>query len=411
MEHFIENEQRILKRLAQEWYITHGGGEIELSPKSKYRYFLMKPVELFREMFNLEREIIVLFSPYLTFEPRSLNAINHAIQQYESLRIDPICSVMISNDPYIEDRLNNLITSDPEARIVVPFTYEELMAPIDAYFIRNRFKSHFYTRDLFAFEAPLRKDLYFFGRTDLIHRLVNRDRSNEGSGLFGLRKTGKTSVIFAVQRALSKRSGISVFIDCQNTAFHRRKWNEALHYIIAELKNQHHLNFDTATEDSYTEENASLLFEQEICKIHKQLGNKNILIIFDEVENITFDISPSEHWAKESDFINFWQTLRSLFQKLNNVFAFLIIGTNPLCIETPSIRGIDNPIFNLVPFEYIPKFDVPQTREMVRKIGRIMGLHFDELIYGKLTEDFGGHPFLIRHVCSVCCQSAKWDTF
>ena len=38
---------------------------------------------------------------------------------------------------------------------------------------------------------------------------------------------------------------------------------------------------------------------------------------------------------------------------------------------------------------------------MVRKLGRIMGLRFDEIIYGKLTEDFGGHPFLIRHVCSV----------
>jgi len=30
-----------------------------------------------------------------------------------------------------------------------------------------------------------------------------------------------------------------------------------------------------------------------------------------------------------------------------------------------------------------------------------MGLRFDEILYGKLTEDFGGHPYLIRHVCSV----------
>jgi hypothetical protein len=38
---------------------------------------------------------------------------------------------------------------------------------------------------------------------------------------------------------------------------------------------------------------------------------------------------------------------------------------------------------------------------MVRKLGRFMVLTFDETIYSKLTEDFGGHPFLIRHVCSV----------
>lgn len=30
-----------------------------------------------------------------------------------------------------------------------------------------------------------------------------------------------------------------------------------------------------------------------------------------------------------------------------------------------------------------------------------MGLKFDEIIYGRLTDDFGGHPFLIRHVCSI----------
>lgn len=30
-----------------------------------------------------------------------------------------------------------------------------------------------------------------------------------------------------------------------------------------------------------------------------------------------------------------------------------------------------------------------------------MGIKFEELVYSKLTEDFGGHPFLMRHVCSL----------
>lgn len=406
---FTDNENRIIKRLAQEWQITHGGKEIVLSSKSKYRYFLMKPVSHFREMFNLEREIVVLFSPYLNFDTRTLDAIKRAFELYPVLRIDPICSVLISNDPRIETKLRDLIASDPESRIIVPFTYEELLSPAEPYFLRNRFKAHFYTRDIFAFEAPLRTDLYFFGRTDLIHRLVNRYKSNENSGLFGLRKTGKTSVIFAVQRALAKIRGASLVIDCQNTAFHRRRWNAALHYITSELVKYYQLDITITDEDSYTEENASLFFERDICAIHKQLDNKNILLIFDEVETITFGISPSKHWAEESDFVYFWQTIRSLFQKLDNVFTFLIVGTNPLCIEAPKMGSADNPIFSLVPFEYVPKFDVPQTREMIRKIGRIMGLQFDELIYGKLTEDFGGHPFLMRHVCSVINQISQAD--
>jgi len=79
----------------------------------------------------------------------------------------------------------------------------------------------------------------------------------------------------------------------------------------------------------------------------------------------------------------------------------LIVGTNPSCIETPKIEKIDNPIFNHFTPLYIPGFDVKDTTEMVKRLGSGMGLKFDETIYAKLTEDFGGHPFLIRHVCSL----------
>ena len=36
-----------------------------------------------------------------------------------------------------------------------------------------------------------------------------------------------------------------------------------------------------------------------------------------------------------------------------------------------------------------------------------MGLKFDEVIYGKLTEDSGGHPYLMRHICSVIHRISK----
>ena len=34
-----------------------------------------------------------------------------------------------------------------------------------------------------------------------------------------------------------------------------------------------------------------------------------------------------------------------------------------------------------------------------------MGIKFDETIYSKLTEDYGGHPFLVRRVCSMIAQN------
>ncbi len=396
---FPEEEQRIIKRIGNEWYVTNGGTELRVG-SSTYRFMLIKPTPVYQEMFNLDREIIVIFSNYANFEPRTLDTIDTVQKIYQSSRLEKICSIIISKDPRIGGAVRRILNSEQESQIIVPFTYQELISNSDGFFMRNRFKEYFYKRDLFDFQSPLRKELYFFGRSDLIHSIVNRHRSHENAGLFGLRKTGKTSVIFGIERALTRVDSKSVFIDCQITAFHRRRWNTALQYIIHMLIDENNLDIRIKPMEDYQEENAAIIFEKELHKVYEALGQKSILIIFDEIENITFDISPSEHWAKGLDFVYFWQTLRSLFQR-KDFFSYLIVGTNAMCVEAATIHGKDNPIFNQVPFEYIPSFDMEQTKEMVKKLGRLMGLKFDDLVYAKLTEDFGGHPFLIRHVCSV----------
>lgn len=401
LHHFSEEEKKIIQKLSGEWYVTNGGGEMNLGPTSKYKYFLFKPTDNYKELFNIELEIIVIFSDYPSFEPRTLDAIDAVAKRYQQLRIEKLCSVIISNDVEIIQKVQSLIKNDQESQILIPFSYQELAQNNDSFLVRNRFKSHFYTRDLFAFEAPLKKDLYFFGRNDLVHKIVSRHQSNENSALFGLRKTGKTSVIFGVKRILETIEQNFLFIDCQTPAFHKRRWNQALFYVIFELQNQHKISLGLCDESKFTETDAPILFEKYLLEAYKKFQSKNTLIVFDEIENITFGTSPTKHWTDELDFIFFWQTLRSTFQKHTNLFSYLIVGTNPRCIETSLIKDKDNPIFNQVYFEYVPNFDVPQTREMTRKLGRIMGLQFDESIYSKITDDFGGHPFLMRHLCSI----------
>ncbi len=262
---FSDDEKKIVRRISQDWYVTNSGGDLCLGPTSFYRYLLVKPIDMFQEMFNIERELVLIFSSYENFEPRTLDAISAAIKKHQMLRIERICSILISKDDDIERKLKELLKNDHEAQIVVPFTYNEILSDsADPYFFRNRFKKHFYTRDLFASEAPLKKDLYFFGRTDLVHSLVNRHRSNQVSGLFGLRKTGKTSVIFGVQRALEKVGSKSAFLDCQNPAFHRAPWNKSLFYVLNEIKRQHDLGQRLGNDTDYTEENAPVLFETHI---------------------------------------------------------------------------------------------------------------------------------------------------
>lgn len=405
LDHFTPDERRIIENLSSEWYITNGGGAIRLGATSRYKYFLMRPIDDYKEMFNIDRDIVVIFSSYEDFQSRTLDAYEVVQKKFEMLRLEKICGILISLDVDISSKIRTLLRNEKETIVVVPFYYKELLEYSDEYFIRNRFKNHFYTRDLFAFESPLKKDIYFFGRYDLIHDIVNRHQSNENSGLFGLRKTGKTSVIFATQRYLSKANSCSVFLDCQNPSFHRRRWYESFEYIIDETVKQLKIP-KLKLSKMYSEIEAANSFEKDILQIYSAIKKKNILFIFDEIENITFNISPSKHWSDGLDFVYFWQTARSIFQKLQSVFSYLIVGTNPICIETPTIQGKDNPIFSQIPFQYIPRFDIYKTKEMMEKLGKIMGIYFDEVIFGMINEDFGGHPFLIRHVCSVINKKA-----
>lgn len=404
---FTTEEKTIVNKIATEWYVTRCG-VVSLGQKSEYKYLLLKPTEKFSELFNFELEIVACLSSYASFEPRVLDVYDEVYRNNSEFRIEKSITMLLSKDDNVQRTLRELLKTDQECQVIVPFSYKEIIDYTDTFFLRNRFKEFFYSRDLFSFQNPLTKDFYFFGRKDLVHDIVNRHNSNENSGLFGLRKTGKTSIVFGVQRVLQNGNDSSVYIDCQNPSFHKSRWNYALWLIIDRFKIENKLECKVHNLKEYTEENAARLFSKDIVALQKKQKGR-ILIIFDEIEHITFGVSPSEHWKNDNDSLFFWQSIRSAFQSNQGLFTYLIVGTNPKCVEIPSINGTDNPIFSQIPYQFIRSFDVTQTKEMVSKLGGIMGLRFDEILFGKLTEDFGGHPFLIRLVCSKIHSIVKQE--
>lgn len=148
-------------------------------------------------------------------------------------------------------------------------------------------------------------------------------------------------------------------------------------------------------------------FEQDIDLVFRKNGTKRILIIFDEIEHISPETSSEQMWQKGTEFIHFWRAMRSTFQHRKHVFSYLIVGTNPMCTELPTICGFDNPIFMQIPLDYVEPFTRADVHEMIDTLGGFVGLKFDERVCSKLTEDYGGHPFLIRLVCSMIYNECK----
>lgn len=405
---FPEKEKEIIRCFSKEWFVTYTSNTIEIGTNSQYRFFLAKPVPSISNLINIKREVLVLLCDYESFEPRTLSAITQTQNSFDKLRVEKLCSIIVSNDKNIQNDLKELLKNDQEAQIVVPFYYGEFPDNAkDSYFFRNRLKTYFFSRDLFAAESPLKSDLFFFSRRHLIHELVSRHKANQVSGMFGLRKSGKTSLMYGVKRALFRDNIPCVIIDCQNTAFNQKRWNLALRYILSQIIEQTDIEARLKQESYFTEEKAAEVFESELRKLLKEQRATSILVIFDELENISPGVSPSHHWGKGDDFIFFWQTLRAIFQKTDSPLTYLLCGTNPVGVEQQTIKGFDNPIYAQVPSDYIPRFEVNETREMIRTLGRIMGLSFEEHLYGIINEDFGGHPYLIRHVCSLIHKLAS----
>lgn len=394
------DEQTIINNLAKTWFITFT--RTTSFKDDRFTFLFAKPTDKIIERFHLSREVLIVFSDKKNFLPRSLDFVDKTISEFQN-RLDKLCVIIISNDNSVKTKVKNITIQDKEARIIIPFTYEELLEyNFDTTKQLVRLKDHFYERDLFAYDSPLRNDTYFFGRQATIQHLYGKYQSGQCGCLFGLRRIGKTSVLLAVQRYMNLRNEPSIYIDCSETGFHQKRWFEVLHFTINEIRKKYdpENNLSLNQVDSYTEKEASTKFEEDLSKIRSNFENNRILLIFDEIESITFELSPSNPWKSDLDFIFFWQTLRSIFQKNPNLFSFIIVGVNPKSIETPIISGYDNPIYRFMTPFFLPFFETKEVKEMVSSIGSYMGINFDEEVYTYLTDDFGGHPFIIRQVCS-----------
>ncbi len=197
-------------------------------------------------------------------------------------------------------------------------------------------------------------------------------------------------------------------IDCESPSVHKLRWYELLQKVVYEFKKikSSKVKLDDNS-DHYNEKKAADSFHTDMLKIYESKKRTPTLFVFDEIERISPSTGSSPHWSTGEDFIYFWQTMRGFYQRNPEGYTYLLVGTNPSGVEMPIIAKHENPLFASIPSQYVPSFTVDQVRQMVRKLGRFMGLKFDELIYAKLADDYGGHPFLIRQICSKIHNHCK----
>ncbi|HWG41291.1 MAG TPA: hypothetical protein VN688_00790 [Gemmataceae bacterium] len=396
-------EERQLAALLHEAFdVTFGNAHGQLA------FWLADPQKHTRERFGLQKEVLVVYSPHVSTDARVLTAVEN-ISRHPDFRhrVDKVLSVLIhKGDPEAAEQLVREATD----RIIVSIHVDELLNPQrGSLFFRSKLAQQIGAIDLFGMSSPITSDKYFFGRDDLVQVLTNRSVVSKGnSGLFGLRKTGKTSILFAIQRRLEGRPVLAEFVDCQNPGVHAARWWQVLENLVFRLGEALKRDFkrDAKLQEGYNQANAGIRFSSDIQAILKYGNLENTILMLDEIEYITPRLSGKlgTHW--DEDFVPFWQTIRSTHQESKGGFTFLVAGVNPTCVERSHFDSIVNPIFQLAIPHFLEPLKTTNIREMVRSIGRYAGLQFEESACTHLQERYGGHPYLIRLACSEVFQAS-----
>jgi len=354
--------------------------------------YLFKPLQKMRDSFGFRSEIAVFISDYKTLQPRVVGAIGDILKDgIIAPRVDPTTFFLISADENATRWLEDYFLDHPQAVTGLGIPYNDLdMRGVETLRIYNLLTGHYYSRDLFDYRLPINEDINFYGRPILINELKDRIRKSENFGLYGLRKSGKTSSLYKVMRDVSDTGSAYVFYyDCKSPEVRGLGWDGLLVQMARDLLRQ-------AGELQSDNENdhASARFRH---AVHRAGRKKKLCIIFDEIEYISPLARLDVHWR--NDFIPFWQTLWSVQSSYRRI-SFGMCGVNPAISEMDSIDGVQNPVFGIVQPRYVQGLKAEDCRRMVKNIGDRMGLTFTDPALDLIYAQYGGHPMLTRLACS-----------
>ena len=352
--------------------------------------YILSPDEGMKTSFAFEDELLLIVHPYTSMQPRILQAVEIVFKSepFKS-RVDPLTYFLVSRDDNVEEWSSNYLMSHPQSRTPISISLTAVDAnKDDRWFIRNQLSSQLYNKDLFDYTLPLDDDLLFFGRKSVIDDFISAVRKGQNRGLFGLRKTGKTSLLFKLARDVKNLNVAKVlYLDCKRPDLRSLSWQSLLELIakeVAELCDKKYISTKEPVKNL-----ARLISNIE--------ANDKICVIFDEIEYISPLAHIDKHW--KDDFLPFWQTLWSI-QSEHRKISFVVAGVNPYLCEIDLINRVQNPMFSIIRPTYLTGLSADEVAQMIRAIGGRMGLGFDIDSINYLNARYGGHPLLTRMACS-----------
>ena len=140
---------------------------------------------------------------------------------------------------------------------------------------------------------------------------------------------------------------------------------------------------------------------EDICSFLRSRPELKILIAFDEVDYITPSNAGAPQWRE--GFVEFWRNVRAAFHaaaRSERKVSLLVSGVSSRWFSVESIDGVENAALAFIPEEYLSPLPHRAANAMIKKIGAMAGLQFEDAALDAISYFCSDMPFWIRKACS-----------
>lgn len=375
--------------------------------------FYLKPNRILKELLSTNREVVLWVSEYPDFQARALSQAAEIVSS-DQPRLCEDLAIIVTADRRTKAHVEEAATTQTQ---FVGFSLDEF-----AFFnsqepqaLLYAIQNQFYSKDLYYVSNAITSRRAFFGRESIIKEMLATIRGDTSHlALFGLRKMGKTSLLYRlIDELRSNRSVIHVHLDLQRidairptAAYFLWSIGEQLHAGHSQVRAVSgfrlfgcHTRFPSHLDETDVFEE----FDHDI-RLALSETSKRILFMIDEIELMSPE-TPGSNWG--GAYVRLWRFFRGLDQTYPGRLRFLISGTNPSCVEANSLGGRENPTYNYFTKKFLPPLTAEASSELLTTLGHRIGLKWTQQATQRAHAVVGGHPFLLRLLGSAIHRSLQ----
>jgi hypothetical protein len=356
-------------------------------------------------MLSIRGEVLIVFTVFHDFQRRSYNAIigrarqeifNRQKAAFGNVRFSPDPAVTLLYSPDASARRNVAAWNAEGSRSLVA-VLPELARPekVSREEVANAVVEVLASRDLYRGRNPVTGN-DFFGRSELIQQLTAELRAGRSIGLFGLRRSGKTSVLRELRRRSEPTGVVTVLSDLEGIDDLGSVVPQIADDLINALRRQKEQGRDIWIGSESEQRPVGFPeLSSRLVRVAEKNREFDFVVALDEIENLRRIATTSPESVR-----TFLGALRRASQTTDNL-SLLFTGVTTEFFDQSLLSGnLDNPLFGFVEPHYLRPFTRDETGSLVHDLGSLMMLEWENDALDAVHRLAGGFPFLVRDLAS-----------